>query len=201
MAAVRPGYDPAKDVALDPKTLRGLAHPMRVRILTSLREDGPATATGLAGRLGESTGSTSYHLRQLAAYGFVAEDTGRGVGRERWWRSVHRATFSDLPGDDADEETRQLSEQHLRGVAEVHGLRVRDWVADWPGMPEPWRHIGSIGGGVLRLTPDELCEMAVRIHEVVADYRWDEPDTPAPDGAERVVLQYQVMPRPGRGHG
>ena len=59
-------FDLVKDVTLDPRTLRGLAHLMRVRILTSLREGGPATATGLAARLGESTGSTSYHLRQLA---------------------------------------------------------------------------------------------------------------------------------------
>src|SRR5215212_5276227 len=103
-----PGFDPAKDVVLDARSLRGIAHPVRVRILTSLREDGPATATGLAGRLGESTGSTSYHLRQLAEYGFVAEDTGRGVGRELWWRAVHRATYSDLPGPNADQQTRQL---------------------------------------------------------------------------------------------
>lgn len=201
MAKDRPGFDPAKDVVLDPRTLRGLAHPLRVRILTSLREEGPATATGLAGRLGQSTGSTSYHLRQLAEYGFVAEDTGRGVGRERWWRSVHRATFSDLPGPDADEQTRQLGEAHLRGVAEMHGLRMRDWLAEWPSMPEPWRHHGSIGGAVLRLTFEEMRELAARLHEVVASYRWDEPETPAPDGAKRVVVQYQVMPRPAAGPG
>jgi hypothetical protein len=68
-------------------------------------------------------------------------------------------------------------------------------------MPEPWRHIGSIGGAVLRLTPGEMQELARRIAEVVADYRWDEPDAPAPAGAERVVVQYQVMPRAGRGRG
>lgn len=192
-----PGFDPAKDVRLDARTLRGLAHPMRVRLLMSLREDGPATATGLADRLGESTGSTSYHLRQLFAYGFVAEDADRGVGRERWWRSVHRATFSDLPGPDADEETRQLGEQHLRGVAEIHSLRMRDWQAEWPGMPGPWRDSGSMGGALLRLTPEEMGELADRLHAVVADYRWDEADAPAPDGAERVIVQYQVMPRPG----
>jgi hypothetical protein len=114
---------------------------------------------------------------------------------------VHRATFSDLPGPGADDETRQLGEQHLRGVAEMHGLRMRDWLAEWADMPEPWRDIGSIGGAVLRLTPDEMQELARRIAEVVADYRWDEPDAPAPAGAERVVVQYQVMPRAGRGRG
>lgn len=191
----RPGFDPAKDVVLDPRSLRGLAHPMRVRILSSLREDGPATATALAGRLGESSGSTSYHLRQLAAHGFVEEDTGRGVGRERWWRSVHRGTYSELPGPDADEETRRLSEQHLLGVTQMHGLRMRDWMQERPSMRPPWRDLDSIGGAILRLTPDEMRELAHRIAEVVASYRWDEPGAPAPPDTARVVVQYQVMPR------
>jgi DNA-binding transcriptional ArsR family regulator len=195
----RPGFDPAKDVALDARTLRGLAHPVRVRILSSLREEGPATATGLAARLGESTGTTSYHLRQLAAHGFVEDDPDRGVGRERWWRSVHRATYSDLSGADADEQTRELSEEHLRGVTEMHALRMRDWMAERPGMPEPWRHLDAIGGAPLLLTPDETRALAARIGELVLTCRRDDPDVPAPEGARRVFVQYQVMPRPGAG--
>lgn len=193
----RPGFDPTKDVALDPRTLRGIAHPLRVRILSSLREDGPATATALAERLGESSGATSYHLRQLAAHGFVEEDTGRGVGRERWWRSVHRGTYSNFPGPDADEETRQLSEQHLRGVTQMHGLRMRDWMEERPAMPAPWRDVAPIGGAILRLTPAEAAELGQRLAELVMSYRRDDPDAPAPDGAARVIAQYQVMPRPG----
>ena len=72
---------------LDPPALKALAHPLRVRILGSLRRTGPATATVLAGRLGESSGLTSYHLRVLAAHDFVVEDTEQGAGRERWWRA------------------------------------------------------------------------------------------------------------------
>ena len=43
-------------------------------------------------RLGESSGSTSYHLRRLAAFGFVEEVPGQSPGRERWWRALHRST-------------------------------------------------------------------------------------------------------------
>src|SRR5690606_35719062 len=71
------------------------AHPIRLKILGILRTDGPATATTLAGRLALNTGATSYHLRQLAAYGFIVEDTGRGHGRERWWRAAHPITVFD----------------------------------------------------------------------------------------------------------
>lgn len=192
------GFDPAKDVALDARSLRGLAHPIRIRILASLREDGPATSTGLAQRLGESSGATSYHLRQLASHGLVDEDPDRGVGRERWWCSVHLATYSDIPGPGADEETTRLSDQYLRGIAEMHGLRMRDWLAERPGMAEPWGHLHSVGGALLRLTPKEMEDLASRISDLVNSYRRDNPDQPSPQDAERVIVQFQVMPRPGR---
>ena len=66
----------------DPSVLRALAHPLRGRLLGLLRTEGPSTATRLGQQLGESSGATSYHLRQLEAYGFVGE--ARREGRERW---------------------------------------------------------------------------------------------------------------------
>jgi DNA-binding IclR family transcriptional regulator len=47
----------------------------------------PATATQLAERVGESPANCSWHLRQLARYGFV-EEAGGGTGREGPWRPV-----------------------------------------------------------------------------------------------------------------
>src|SRR5689334_12619211 len=58
----------------DGRSLRALAHPLRLRLLGLLRMDGAATASQLAARTGQSSGATSYHLRQLAAYGFVIEE-------------------------------------------------------------------------------------------------------------------------------
>jgi DNA-binding transcriptional ArsR family regulator len=43
----------------DVSSLKALAHPLRVRLLASLREAGPATATELAKRLATESGSTS----------------------------------------------------------------------------------------------------------------------------------------------
>ena len=56
------------------EALRAIAHPLRARLLGALRHDGPATATELAARFVESSGSTIYHLRQLERYGFIVED-------------------------------------------------------------------------------------------------------------------------------
>ncbi|HSO04905.1 MAG TPA: helix-turn-helix domain-containing protein, partial [Candidatus Limnocylindrales bacterium] len=57
----------------DVEALRVLSHPLRARILGALRLEGEATASQLGRRLDESSGATSYHLRQLARFGLVEE--------------------------------------------------------------------------------------------------------------------------------
>src|SRR5690606_10755048 len=81
----------------DLDTLKAIAHPLRTRLLGLLRADGPATAAQLGRVLGESSGSTSYHLRQLERYGFVTDDEEQPSGRERRWRAVHDMT--SFPSD------------------------------------------------------------------------------------------------------
>ncbi|PJJ71953.1 helix-turn-helix protein [Diaminobutyricimonas aerilata] len=76
---------PPENIEIDFASLKGLAHPLRVKILDVLSVYGPHTASGLADRLGETSGATSYHLRQLERHGFVQEVADRGSGRERWW--------------------------------------------------------------------------------------------------------------------
>src|SRR3989442_5714240 len=71
----------------DPKVMRALAHPARTAILNLLQEQGSATATECAEAVGESPSACSYHLRQLAAYGFV-EQVPSEDGRERRWRAA-----------------------------------------------------------------------------------------------------------------
>src|ERR1700712_96327 len=73
------------DRDLDLVALKALAHPLRVEIFDALSTYGSFTASGLAERLGESSGATSYHLRQLEKHGFVREVDGKGTARERWW--------------------------------------------------------------------------------------------------------------------
>ncbi|MFJ4815291.1 ArsR/SmtB family transcription factor [Streptomyces sp. NPDC088801] len=79
--------DPERDTA----ALKALTHPLRIQLLGLLRQDGPATASELAARTGESSASTSYHLRVLAKYAFIAEAEHRD-GRERRWRALHTLT-------------------------------------------------------------------------------------------------------------
>src|SRR5215467_3284043 len=69
----------------DPKAMRALAHPVRLALLEALTDAGTLTATEAGERVGESPANASFHLRQLAKYGFVEEAEG-GTGRRRPWR-------------------------------------------------------------------------------------------------------------------
>ncbi|GAB2924624.1 helix-turn-helix domain-containing protein [Micromonospora polyrhachis] len=174
-------------------SLRGLAHPLRVRMLNLLREHGPATATLLAQRLSQSTGATSYHLRQLAQYGFVVEDPDRGAGRERWWKAAHGGTLLD--GTIGEQAAAEM-ETYLRAVASLYAERVDRWLGERPTLPEEWRQASTLSDWRLRLTAAEAAALHDEIFALVQRYRRDLPETAAPVGAEQVVLQAQLLPFP-----
>src|SRR5260370_193869 len=75
----------------DPRALRAYAHPVRMALVGLLRSEGPLTATKAADLLGESSGTCSFPLRQLAKYGLVEEAEG-GTGREKPWRATTMMT-------------------------------------------------------------------------------------------------------------
>ncbi len=82
-------------VLADVAGLKAVSHPLRVRMLAALRSDGPATASELARRFDTDTGSTSYHLRTLAKYGFVAPADDQRDRRERRWKATRASTDWD----------------------------------------------------------------------------------------------------------
>lgn len=192
------GFDPERDVMLDARSLRGIAHPLRTRLLGMLRVDGPSTATKLAERLNLSSAATSYHLRQLAAYGFVVEDEARGSTRERWWRAAHRSTWFDrasLTAEGANpEEVDALSGEYLRSVLETFARATFEYLDNEHRLPEEWRDVGNFSDTLLWLTPDETRQVASDLDELLRRYRrWDAPDRPA--DARPVTVQFQVFPR------
>src|ERR687884_211327 len=83
----------------DAKTMRALAHPVRLALLEALADAPSLTATEAGERVGESPANASFHLRQLAKYGFVEEAEG-GTGRRRPWRIKHLGMrFTDVHDD------------------------------------------------------------------------------------------------------
>ncbi|MEU3712019.1 ArsR/SmtB family transcription factor [Streptomyces catenulae] len=181
-------------MALDAKGLRALAHPVRVRLVGLLRKHGPSTATRLAERLGVNSGTASYHLRQLAAAGFVAEDAERGNARERWWRAVHRTTW--LNDSELVEQEPEATLAYLQSVAAAYTLHTQRALNEFHTMPRVWREVFDMSDWPLRLTTEEATTLSEELTAVVARYRRDTPQeaAQAPEGAERVVLITHVVP-------
>ena len=75
---------------------KALAHPLRVRILTSLHK-GISSPNQLAQELGEPLGNVSYHVKTLLEYDcveLVKTEPRRGAV-EHFYRATERAFFSD----------------------------------------------------------------------------------------------------------
>lgn len=193
----KPGYDATQDVVLDARTLRGVAHPLRLRLLGSLRHEGPQTATQLATRFGESSAATSYHLRTLAAHGFVADAPELGRGRERFWRAVHRSTWFDTPERDAPD--RELGEAFLRTVARVAAENVERSITEMADWPQEWVRAGGMSDLTVHLTAAETRQLAEDMMALLVRYR-DRAEAQAGDGQERVAVttQFQIFPRRGQ---
>jgi DNA-binding transcriptional ArsR family regulator len=179
-------------VYLNAQTLKGVAHPIRLRLLGILREDGPSTATKLAERIGQSSGVTSYHLRQLAQFGFIEEAAEQGGGRERWWKAAHRSTSLEA------EQVREApveAEAYMRAIANAYAERMDRWLGELPVIPKEWDEGATLSDFGLRLTAAEAADLINKISELITTYRQDGRDNEeAPEGAERVSVQFQVMP-------
>jgi DNA-binding transcriptional ArsR family regulator len=170
---------PAVDVH-DARTLRALAHPLRATLLGLLRAEGPSTASRLGQRLGESSGSTSYHLRQLAGFGLVEEVPGEGTGRERWWRALHRSTrwqTEEVVGQPGGREVvEELTHQSLavqRRLLAAHAEQREQ-------LDEVWRDATSLNDWALHLSPGGARALLDELNGVVERWRTEreEPGQP-----------------------
>ncbi|WP_406087320.1 ArsR/SmtB family transcription factor [Kitasatospora purpeofusca] len=186
--------DPQTDVVIDAKGLRALAHPVRVQLIGLLRKNGPSTATKLAEQLGLNSGATSYHLRQLAASGFVAEDTERGNARDRWWKAVHQVTWW-TDGSLAEEDP-EAALGYLRSVVAAHTLMAQTALNAYETMTPEWRQAMDSSDMVLQVTPEEARALAAEMWAVIARYRRIDPEGPTPEGTDRVAVVVQVLPEP-----
>jgi len=171
--------------------LRALSHPTRLRILSQLRIEGPATATTLATRFGLNTGATSYHLRQLAAHGFVVEDEGRGNARDRWWKAAHQETHSRAAQARTREE-RDVADAFVQAAAVMYAQNLQAAMEERPLLPTQWRAASTVSDWVHTIPASKAADLVARIKELIASCQ-DEPG----DDALPFAVQIQAFPVPG----
>jgi DNA-binding transcriptional ArsR family regulator len=183
---------PRREITVE--ELKALAHPLRQRILYHLASVGSANATSIAAAFAESTGSTSYHLRQLERFGFVEENVEQRTGRERWWRLVPLDIRGLAEGEPATAEARETGERLGRMRLERDRELVDRYLANRHRMSE-WEDAAMFSSSIARLTRDELERFTEEYVDLLKRY-WRSPDE-IPAEAEAVSVLMYAFPWPG----
>ncbi len=180
----------------DPRKMRALTHPLRLALIELLWREGTINATQAAAGLGESQASCSFHLRQLAKFGFVEEVEGVR-GRARPWRLSSRGMRVANVQDDPQAALAWAALERLMDDRQLD--RYRTWLAGRSVYSREWRDAAYHSQSVAWLTPDELAMVAEQITELLVRTFPERRDDPAarPAGAlpiELLSIGYPIAP-------
>jgi predicted ArsR family transcriptional regulator len=147
----------------DAQTMRALAHPVRIALVEGLVLGGAMTATQLGELIGESPTTCSFHLRQLAKYGFV-EEAGGGKGRARPWRLT---SIGFSIGGHENTESELAADALLSVIRERQLGRLDDWLRTKASYPKEWRDAADSSEYLFYLTADELKQLGKDMHAIL----------------------------------
>ncbi|MEJ1230130.1 MAG: helix-turn-helix domain-containing protein [Galbitalea sp.] len=165
-----PGW-PHHEREIDIAGLKALAHPLRVQLFDALSIYGSDTASGLAERLGESSGATSYHLRQLEKHGFVREVEGKGTSRERWWERTPGSVNIGSDEAIATPAGRSAATMIFRQLRYNDDRLLTDFVERGVDeLPREWVDASVITTMNTRLTPEQLVEFVREVTQLADKY-------------------------------
>jgi predicted ArsR family transcriptional regulator len=172
----------------DPQALHALAHPTRVALLDHLLAMGARTASQCAEAVGESPSSCSWHMRQLARFGFVerAESTD---GRERPWRATATG-FGYEPGragsgDELLENAVLATQLRAEEQALLRHLESRSELAP------AWQEASVVHTYHLLMTPEELEALQSGLDQAIRPFiSLTRPN--APEDARQVRLHVRA---------
>jgi DNA-binding transcriptional ArsR family regulator len=184
----------------DSRTLRALTHPVRIALIEALLLDGAMTATEVGERISESPTTCSFHLRQLAKYGFV-EEAGGGKGRSRPWRLTSIGMQFGTVHDDPEAE--MAAGALVRMLRERQFARYQTWLETNQNFPREWRDAAGSSESIIYLTAGELEELNQELLALLLPRfreRLTDPGRrpPAAVPVEILMLAYPIsLPPPG----
>jgi DNA-binding transcriptional ArsR family regulator len=182
------------DRELDLVALRALAHPLRVQLLDTLSTYGSFTASGLAERLGESSGATSYHLRQLEKHGFVREVEGKGTSRERWWERVPGGINVGSEDAISSPAGRSAVTMIFRQMRYNQERMLADFVERGPDeLPKEWLDGSVISTMNTRLTPEQMRKFVAEVMKLADKYVIPFKNQDVPN-SRPVLVNFQTFP-------
>ncbi|WP_380281113.1 winged helix-turn-helix domain-containing protein [Kitasatospora purpeofusca] len=149
-------------------------HAVRAGLLDLIAEWGSITSNQAAQMLRQSSGTCSFHLRQLARYGLI-EEAPTGDGRSRPWRL--RWEGSLMPPGSAEEPAGRAARDLTPELAsDLEDGSYRHWLANRSAAPAEWQR-DQTSSDVLHLTADELADLGAAVRALLAPYRQREPRT------------------------
>lgn len=151
--------------------MRALTHPIRLALLEVLSIEGAMTATEAGERIGESATTCSFHLRQLAKYGFV-EEAGGGAGRRRPWKVVQRSMrLSGIGGVEqsiaANELRRLVMGRWLQRNEQWSAVQHLDPV--WADIPEAMEIVAYLTADETTAVQEEITALLERFRDRLTD--------------------------------
>ncbi len=175
--------------------MRALSHPVRIAIIEVLSTEGPKTATEIGELIAESPTTCSFHLRQLAKYGFV-EEAGGGKGRARPWRMTSHG-FSVSAQDDPEAEIALSALSRM--FRERQFDRYQTWLETRTTYPLEWREAAIDSQHGFYLTAEELEQIGAELAALLRSRfpeRLTDPTTRPPGSAlvEMLVLAHPLNP-------
>ncbi|MFI5748834.1 helix-turn-helix domain-containing protein [Streptomyces sp. NPDC051644] len=170
---------------------KALSNPVRRDILSYLGEHGEANSTSVAKALGESTGTTSYHLRKLADLKLIAEIEERSTGRERWWKSLMTNIFTP-PGLEMTEDEREAAVK-IGALKMTHDLSLVVRAYAGYDASAGWNQIYRAG---LRMTKEQVASFAEEYRALLHKYATEPGEHPP--GSRQMAVRLVVLPDDGR---
>jgi|SRR5579875_1909706 len=179
----------------DARTLRALAHPLRLALIEILWRDEAVSAAQAGRELGEPQANCSFHLRQLAKFGIVEEVEGHR-GRARPWRlSASGLRFGGVQDDPETALAWAALEKLLRGRQTG---RYRAWLEGRSGYSARWRAAAFHVNHVAWLTPDELDEISVEVNDLLTRRGRERRGDPAQRPADALPVELVSFAYPTR---
>jgi predicted ArsR family transcriptional regulator len=155
-------------IVTDARTMRALAHPVRIALLEAIGREGDLTATRAAEMLDESPGNMSWHLQTLAKYGYV-EEAGGGKGRSRPWRLA--SVSNRFETTEEDPEAHAAGDALESTFADQAYSRLRTWFARRASYSLKWRNAAFTANSTVYLTADEMSALGDELAELFGRYR------------------------------
>ena len=173
-------------VLTDPRELRALADPLRLRLFDLVRREGPVTSETLTQHVDRERARVEESLQELGSVGLVEAATSDGG--DVLWTSDVKGIYFEIPDDrEGQLAARQLSNVMLTTYADLPAAWVRD---QEPKLGLEWARAAGLFNARVELTPDELRDIQQELERLLEPFTTRVPEETPQDSATVRILAF-----------